>query len=63
MAEPVIEIVGVIVTRAKREAVAETVDVRLTVIDFVLVGHAVDVLDCATLRVGDTVINVVRVPL
>lgn len=60
---PVGEIVGIVVTRARREAVAETVDVRLTVIERVLVGLPVDVLDCARLRVGDTVINGVRVPI
>lgn len=57
----VIDIVGVVVIGAWREAVAEIVDVRLTVIDRVLVGHAVDVLDVAIVSVGDLVINVVRV--
>lgn len=57
----VIDIVGVVVIGALREAVAEIVDVRLTVIDRVLVGHAVDVLDVAIVSVGDLVINVVRV--
>lgn len=60
---PVVEIVDILLMSAAREAVAETVDVRLTVIDRVLVGLPVDVLDCATLRVGDTVINGVRVPI
>lgn len=57
----VIDIVGVVVIGALREAVAEIVDVRLTVIDRVLVGRAVDVLDVAIVSVGDLVINVVRV--
>ena len=60
---PVGEIVDILLMSAAREAVAETVDVRLTVIDRVLVGLPVDVLDCARLRVGDTVMNGVRVPL
>ena len=55
------EIVGVLVIGGGREAVAETVDVRLTVIDFVPVAQAVDVLDCAMLRVGDTLRNGVLV--
>jgi hypothetical protein len=55
------EIVGVLVRSEKREAVAETVEVRLTVIDCVLVGDPVDVLDCAMLRVGDLLINGVLV--
>ncbi len=55
------EIVGVLVRSEEREVVAETVEVRLTVIDRVLVGDPVDVLDCAMLRVGDLLINGVLV--
>lgn len=55
------EIVGVLVRSEEREAVAETVEVRLTVLDRVFVGDPVDVLDCAMLRVGDLLINGVLV--
>jgi hypothetical protein len=51
------EIVGVLVTSEQREAVAETVDVRLTVIDRVFVGDPVDVFDCGGVSVGDLLIN------
>ena len=53
---------GVLLINSAREAVAETVDVRLIVVERVYVGHDVGVLDCAMLRVGDMVNKVVRDP-
>jgi len=53
--------VGVLLINSAREAVAETVDVRLIVVERVYVGHEVGVLDCPRLRVGDIVNKVVRV--
>ena len=40
-----------------REEVVETVDVRLSIEERVFVGHDVDVLDCATVKVGDLLMN------
>jgi hypothetical protein len=55
------EIVTLLVKREQRVAVTDTVDVRLTVIDFVLVGEPVDVLDSGGVSVVVLLIKVVLV--
>ena len=49
------EIVVILVISSGREEVAETVDVRLILLDDVYVAHAVDVLDFMTVKVGELV--------
>ncbi len=50
---PLVEIVVILVISSGREAVVETVDVRLIVVERVFVEDAVDVLDLAIVRVVD----------
>ena len=63
------EIVCVFVIGGEAEPVTDTVDVRLTVIDFVLVGDPVDVLEsaivlvCVILTNGVLVLNGENVPV